>query len=190
MTALTEDRVTPRREGDIYTYPVKGATIIFGGSMVCLDANGLAVPASDTAALSNVVGIAQERVDNSAGADSAKTVDVLEGTFQITSSSLTDADTGAAMYVTDDQTVTKTSTTNQVMAGVLVAKDGATKAWVDIGVHARVAKAVAFVTQADAAAQGATYDQADANTAADLANANKVAINGLIAVFQSAKMIG
>lgn len=190
MTALTEDRNTPRREGVIYNDPVKGGVTLFGGSMYSLDANGLAVPASDTAGLSNVRGIVQERVDNSAGGDGDKTVDGREGVFQLTSSSLVNADIGKAMYVSDDQTVTKASTTHQVMAGVLVAKDSATKAWIAIGVHARVAKAVAFVTQDDADAQGATYVQVDANTVADLANANKAAINAIIAVLQSAKLIG
>lgn len=187
MSALTADRNTPRREGDDYVYPVKGSTKIFGGSIVCLDANGLAVPGSDTAGL-HTTGVAQEYVDNSAGADSAKTVKVRRGVFRFDSASLTDADVGKPMYVSDDQTVVKTATTNKVVAGMLDAIDGATGAWVRFG--DRSAAGVADVATADAATQTGAYVQADAQSIATLANANKAKINAILAAMRAAGLIG
>ncbi len=186
MTALTQDRNTPWREGDDFVYPVKGSTKVFGGSQAAVDANGLAVPAADTAGLT-VVGIAQEYVDNSAGADSAKTVRVRRGVFQVNSASLTAADVGKPVYVSDDQTVSKSATTNKVAAGILEAIDGATKAWVRYG--PRPASGLADIATADAATQGGTYVQADVQSIATLANANKAAVNSLLAKLRSAGLL-
>lgn len=44
------------------------------------------------------------------------------------------------------------------------------------------------VSQADAAAQGGAYNQADAQSVADLTNANKAAINALVAAARKASI--
>ena len=51
MSALTNDRDTVRKEGKYASYPVKGGAVIYAGGMVCIGADGYAVPASDTAGL-------------------------------------------------------------------------------------------------------------------------------------------
>lgn len=187
MTASTTDRNTPKREGVGYVYPVKGSTKIYAGTIVCLDANGLAVPGSDTANL-KTAGVAQEYVDNSAGADGAKTVKVHRGVFQFDSASLADADIGKIVYVSDDQTVVKTVTTNKVVAGRLMAIEGAAYAWVDFTV--RSASGVADIATADAATQSGAYVQADVETISVLANASKAKINAVLAALRAAGIIG
>ena len=57
MTALTSDRDTVRRNGDEFEF--EAASTVYAGSMVCLNADGKLVPASVTAGLSPVVGVAQ-----------------------------------------------------------------------------------------------------------------------------------
>jgi len=178
MTASVADRNTPRRDGNIFSLPVKGAKKIYGGTLVAIDANGYAHPASDTAGLV-IQGVSEEMVDNSAGADGGKTIQVRRSVFQFTSSGLTDADVGKPVYVADDQTVQTTVTTNKVMAGVLVDVESATKGWVEVLPH--IGALVDSVTQADSNVQGVGYVQADVQSVADLSDAIKVTVNALIA---------
>ncbi|MCF8719218.1 hypothetical protein [Nitrospina gracilis] len=190
MTAATADRNTQRRKNEIHSDPVKASTKIFMGTMVCLDASGLAVPGADTAGL-RVRGMAREQVDNSAGANSAKNIETEEGVFLFTSSGLTDADVGKAAYIADDQTVQVAATTNKIVAGMIVAVESATKAWVWIGAPARMAAVVAAVSQANAAADiSASYVEAEVQAIADLANANKTAINNILTSLKNAGVMG
>jgi hypothetical protein len=79
MPALTSDRNTNRRDGNVFEYPVKAATKIFGGSIVCIDtANNLAIPGKTGLGL-KYAGVAQETADNSAGLDGAIRVRVFRG---------------------------------------------------------------------------------------------------------------
>lgn len=125
MAALTQDRMTPSREGSWFGHPVAAAKIIYAGSMVALDASGNAVPASDTAGLT-VIGRAEERADNSSGSAADVTVPVTSGVFGFAASAgnaPTKANIGDQVYVEDDQTVSTDAGTNSVVAGVLVAVD-------------------------------------------------------------------
>lgn len=117
MTALSAARATSQVSGvgplpEDISYPVKGSTTIYAGGIVCLDATGYAVPGSASTTLV-AVGVAQKTVVN-AGSDGAVSVPVREGTFVLENATSTDACTqaeaGTAIYVLDDQTVTKTST--------------------------------------------------------------------------------
>lgn len=151
MAALTNDRNTPRRDGDVFEVPVAAATLIYAGAMVARDADGNAVAAADTAGLV-VIGRAEVRADNSAGADGAISVTVRRGVFAWSHSGLTRADLGKVLYATDDQTVATTST-NKAPAGILVDVDS-DGAWVKVGVDAvidRVAAHQANSTATDVA---------------------------------------
>lgn len=112
MVALTADRPTPQRQGDEESHPAKGATKIFAGSLVCLDANGWAAPGSTAVGLI-ARGRAERYVDNSSGANGDKSVRVRKGTFRWANSGSTDtitrAEIGDPAYVVDDQTVAKTN---------------------------------------------------------------------------------
>lgn len=111
MTALTKDRNTPARAGDVFHPLVKAAALIHAGAFVCLDANGWAVPASTALGLVPI-GRAGERADNSDGLDGDIRVKVLRGVFRWENSAagdaITQASIGDAAYLVDDQTVAKT----------------------------------------------------------------------------------
>lgn len=134
MTALTADRNTPRREADIFGRAVKGATEIFAGALVALDANGFAVPGA-TATDLTADGRAEEHVEN-AGADGDVQVEVRKGTFRFANSAGADeivaADIGATCYIVDDQTVAKTDGTATRSAAGTVMDVDADGVWVRI----------------------------------------------------------
>lgn len=129
MAALTQDRNTPRRSGDVVTLPVEANAVIYAGAMVARNGDGNAVPASDTAGL-RVVGRAAARADNSGGAAGAITVQASKGIFAYSHSGLGRDDIGAQAYAADDQTVALTGT-NSVPAGIIFDVDG-DGAWVRI----------------------------------------------------------
>jgi hypothetical protein len=114
MAALTVDRNTPRRDGDIISMGVAGAKKIFAGAMVALDANGYATPGVTATDLLGI-GRAEAHVDNSSGADGDLSVDVRKGVFRFANSTAGDqiaaADIGSDCYIVDDQTVAKTDGT-------------------------------------------------------------------------------
>lgn len=123
MAALASDRNTVARSADIREVPVKAGVVIYAGAMVAIDATGFAVPASTSTTL-KVIGRAEDRVDNSTGANGDVKVQVGAGVYRYANSSSTDAlaliDLGASCYAVDDQTVAKTSATNtRSVAGVV-----------------------------------------------------------------------
>ena len=107
MTALAKDRIAPRRVGEDFVFPVAAASKIYAGALVMLNAAGDAVPASAASALT-VAGVAEEQVDNSAGAAGDKTVKVRKGAFRFENGdAIAAADVGEMAYAGDDQTVFK-----------------------------------------------------------------------------------
>lgn len=111
MTALSNDRNTPRRENrDVESHPIKGGSTIFGGSLVCLNAAGLAI-AGITALGLTAVGRAEHR--RSAVVDGDTNVRTRRGVLQFANSAagdaITRADIGKPAYVVDDQTLAKTN---------------------------------------------------------------------------------
>lgn len=135
MAALTADRAVTMEVGSVRSYPVKASTTIYAGSIVCvLNSTGYAEPGSDTANLV-FVGIARRKADNSSGSagDISVEVDCIHGsTWRFAATSLAQADgDGTQVYVSDDQTVAK-STTNSVKIGRLAYFESATVAVVAI----------------------------------------------------------
>jgi hypothetical protein len=134
MAALAADRNTPRAEGKIDGHPVKGATKIFAGALVCLDAAGWAVPGA-TAATLKTVGRAESRFDNSAGANGDVIANVRRGTFRWGNSAagdaITRADIGKPAYVVDDQTVAKTDGGGTRSVAGIIRNVDAQGAWVE-----------------------------------------------------------
>jgi len=120
--ALTKDRNTPCREGDLFVHGVAASTKIYAGSLVCVNASGYAVPGSVSTTL-KAVGRAEETVDNSAGSNADKTVSVRKGTFKFANAGdITIAHIESSVYINDDQTVSSVSTSKSV-AGKCVAVD-------------------------------------------------------------------
>ncbi len=110
--ALTSDRNTPRRDGELVTLPVAAAKLIYAGSLVARDSSGNATPGAAATTLLGA-GRAEARADNSGGSAGDITVDVRKGVFRFGNSAsadaITRADIGASCYIADDQTVAKTS---------------------------------------------------------------------------------
>lgn len=136
MAAATADRNTTERAGDLFSDPVKAATKIFAGTIVCLDAAGNAQPGATALGLI-VRGRAEEQVDNSAGIAGALSVTSKRGVFPFGNSAAGDliarADIGDDCYIVDDQTVAKTSAANtRSVAGKIVDVDAA-GVWVRLG---------------------------------------------------------
>lgn len=127
MTALTADRNTPEKDGQIIAVPVAASTAIKAGSLVVANASGYATKGAVAANLT-YLGRADEAVDNSAGAAGAVSVRVRRnkafkwanhGADPVTQASL-----GKVCYIVDDQTVAATS-----------ASDARSKAGIVIGVE-------------------------------------------------------
>lgn len=114
LAALTKDRDTVSRDGEILYMGVAGTKKIFAGSLVARDANGYATPGATATTLLGA-GRAEEYVDNSAGANGDVNISVRKGIFRFDNSTagdqITIANIGNDCYIVDDQTVAKTNGT-------------------------------------------------------------------------------
>lgn len=133
---LTADRLIKTRAGTNYSDPVAATTKIYAGALVVLNAAGNAVPASTATGLITR-GVAQEQVDNTAGAAGDLNVETRPGVYPFKNSASTDAITRAEIgddcYIVDDQTVAKTNgSSTRSVAGKIVDLDGA-NVWVKVG---------------------------------------------------------
>lgn len=125
--ALSADRRTPRYEtpdGPVARYKLKASTTIYAGSMVMLDASGLAVPA--TKAASHVpVGRAEHAAKSGAAGDVH--VECRQGVFRwnhdVTGKDIRAQEIGDKVYVEDDETVRRDQDSNGVVVGRAVALD-------------------------------------------------------------------
>lgn len=112
MSALTKDRNTLARDGKDWVFPVAANAVIFAGAIVAINAGGYAVPGA-TATTLKAVGVAQEAVDNTGGANGAISVKVRRGVFFFDRSNSEQyperTDIGSDCYIIDDQTVGLTS---------------------------------------------------------------------------------
>ncbi|OPY15618.1 MAG: hypothetical protein A4E66_00022 [Syntrophus sp. PtaB.Bin001] len=112
MGALTAERDTPARGGDLISLPAAAAKKIYGGSLTAKDASGNATPGATATTLLGM-GRAKDTVDNSNGSAGDLNVEIEKGIFRFANSTSTDeitrADIGSNCYIVDDQTVAKTS---------------------------------------------------------------------------------
>lgn len=135
MTALAQDRNTPRAEGDIRRGSVAASTLIYAGALVMRNAAGYLIEGQTATGLVGV-GRAEERVDNSAGANGALTVDYRPGVYRFANSASTDAiadaDIGSLCYAVDDQTVAKTNGSNTRSPAGIVDHVDAHGVWVRV----------------------------------------------------------
>ena len=132
MVALTTERNTRLRIGDLRLEPVAAAVKIFGGSLVMRNAAGyLTKGATATACIG--VGRAEKTVDNTAGAAGALSLDYRLGSFlfaNLAADLVTIADIGKPCFIADDQTVARTDgTATRSRAGFVEAVE-ATGVWV------------------------------------------------------------
>ena len=132
MVALTSERNTRLRIGDLRLEPVAAAVKIFGGSLVMRNAAGyLTKGATATGCIG--VGRAEKTVDNTAGALGALSLDYRLGSFlfaNLAADLVTIADIGKPCFIADDQTVARTDgTATRSRAGIVEGLE-ATGVWV------------------------------------------------------------
>jgi hypothetical protein len=112
MTALVADRNTPMKDGKLISVPLAAGVKIFAGSLVAATATGLATPGAIAATLT-YLGRAEEQIDNTGGAASAKSVLVRRGEAfkfaNLAADPVTQASMGKVCYIADDQTVALTN---------------------------------------------------------------------------------
>ncbi len=106
--ALSADRNTAMKDGELIGVPVAAGAVIYAGSIVVANADGYAEKGTAAAGLS-YLGRAEERVHNTGGADGSKTVLVRRGKAFLWKNSATDQVTQASLgkpcYIEDDETV-------------------------------------------------------------------------------------
>ncbi len=129
------DRNTARKNGTAIGLKLAAGTKIDAGNMVAVNAAGFAVPAASSADLV-VMGISQETVDNTAGADGDAVVEISrKQVFCLSNVSgpraVTQAHVGQEVYVVDAVTVDSAGGSVQIKAGIClgVEPDGV---WVEI----------------------------------------------------------
>lgn len=121
MTALAREKLV-EFAGDsqrTLTLEVNGGSKIYKGALLCLDANGDAIPGT-TAAGGAVfcAGFAQHNADNTNGSDGDIDVQVTAGIGKLVNAdSIGDADVGKPFFVVDDQTAAKSSSAGARIAG-------------------------------------------------------------------------
>lgn len=120
--ALASDRMTEKRQGELFEIPLAANAIVYTGALVMVDAGYLKPGAPSTTAI--VVGRANNSADNTGGSDGDKTVTVEKGCFKFKNSGtdpITQADLFNDCYIEDDETVSKTNNTNtRIKAGQIV----------------------------------------------------------------------
>ncbi|GAB2182669.1 hypothetical protein DLREEDagrD3_28920 [Denitratisoma sp. agr-D3] len=113
--ALTQDRNTPHKDGELIDVPVAANAVIHAGAQVAANATGYAAPGSVSTTLT-YLGCAEEAVDNTGGADGAKSVRIRRGkAFKFKNHGadpVTQASLGKVCYIVDDETVAASNGTN------------------------------------------------------------------------------
>lgn len=143
MASLTADRNTEYSLGDLLSLPVAAGSRVFAGALVCSDADGYAVRASDAAGLV-FEGVATAQADNRTGGDGDVRVVVRRrGRYRFDSaSSLDQSALSAQVYAVDDHTVGAAGdVANSVGVGVIDKVEDADECWVSIDAAVLAGKA-------------------------------------------------
>jgi hypothetical protein len=120
-----------RFRADKIKYPVYTGTTIAKDDLVAINANGYAIPATDTAGL-RFVGVCAKGVVN-AGASGAIEVEVHRtGVISMAATSIAVTQLGDTMYVVDKNTFDETSN-NSIACGILVKRISNTVGWLYFG---------------------------------------------------------
>ncbi len=132
MAALTAARLTESKNLRFQKrYLMKASTTIYYGSLVMINTNGTAEPATASASNHGVVGVATET--KTSGASGSTYIMTQTGIFRFAATSIAQANVGSLMYAQDDQTVDETQAANQPIAGILLDYVSATEGWVAVG---------------------------------------------------------
>jgi hypothetical protein len=138
MPLTADARPVHRNDAETFAVPLAADAVAYLGALICRDSAdaGLGTPGKVSTTL-RPIGVAQEHVDNSGGADGAVSVRVRRGTWRFKNSAagdaITAADVGATAYVVDDETVAKTNGTNTRSAAGRIEDVDAAGVWVRVG---------------------------------------------------------
>lgn len=168
---LAADKALEYNEGVELDFPVINADIIYGGSFVCVNAAGYALPGSDTAGLI-FQGIAVHRADNSLGSAGDITVTLRRrGLVRATlATAISQANIGDNVFLVDDESVDLAgNTTNDIFCGIIAKYIDTTHAMIDIEPAIRQADVATHIADTDGAHAASAVSVADAGlfTAAD-----------------------
>lgn len=164
MTALTQDKELIRKDGVELPIPVGAAETIYGGSFVCVGADGYAVPGADTAG-QIFMGVAMEQQDNSSGSDGDLDVVVRRRGLvkAILDTAITQANVGDNVFLVDDQTVDLAANTdNDIFCGIIAEYIDATHAYIDIEPAIRQADVATHISDTSGAHAASAISIADA----------------------------
>lgn len=133
--ALSADKQRVEKEGRLVSYPVKAGEVIFKNALVKLGADGyLAKQAAEAGAVH--AGVAYEACTGGAS-DGDVSCRVETGrAFYMNGSGFTVADLGAAVYASDDDTVSTTQGANELKVGKIIEFVSATEVLVLQDQHA------------------------------------------------------
>lgn len=169
MTALTEDKSLQYTEGVELAFEVSADDKIYGGSFVCVGADGYALPGDDAA---NLIfqGVATEQVNNSGGADGDKDVVLRRRGLvkALMGTAITIANVGDNVFLVDDQTVDLTANvTHNIFCGIIAGYIDTTHAWIDIEPAIRQADVATHIADTEGAHAASAISIADAGTFTD-----------------------
>ncbi len=128
MTAIAARKDVRRQPGEVVSFK-QAAVKIWEGALVSVNAAGYVTNATD-AANDLFVGVADETIDNSAGAAGDKEIQVRVGGIVnvVSGFSAAQSNLGDPVYVTDNQTVDlAATTTNDVLVGRIAEVTSASK---------------------------------------------------------------
>lgn len=140
--AASRDLTIPSRSGDRFGYPVKAGIVLYGRALMAITVLGFAVPAGHADAVA-IVGLVEERVDNSAGADGELHATAMRGCFGVVFAA-DEPDVGRNVYAVDDETFSFDGSGGRLLAGH-VAGIGDGRTWIDVA--PRVKPAVPLPTR-------------------------------------------
>ncbi len=129
MAALTKEKKILELNGDrvvpkLYDLAVKASTKILSGALVCIDATGYAINASEALG-QTPIGVAQNTADNTSGNSGDLLVRVLAGVFKfVNGDSIAITELGKTAYIVDNQTVAKSDNSGaRSVAGIIIRVD-------------------------------------------------------------------
>lgn len=120
MAVLTANVDRKEKQGKELAHPVVASDIIYAGALCKHNAAGFLAPCSAEAG-AVFAGVSIEKIDNSAGAaGDLKCRVAKEGAYLMAGSGFSQANVGASVYASDDNTVSTTQGANEQEVGKIV----------------------------------------------------------------------
>jgi len=134
MADSTTDLTTSRMDGDLIAYPVAASTAISKGVMAFIDGvtGYLTDTVADASGNIHFVGITHESCTSQDASGNAYIPCWRNGIFELALTGAALTDVGDAVYLVDNQTVTKTDTGSLIKIGTAAKYENADKIFVDI----------------------------------------------------------